>query len=203
MLRNGLLVDLKDGNHGANHPKKSDYKPTGLPFIAAAHVRDHEIDYDGAPKITGVALAKIRIGHARLGDVIFTHKATIGRVAIADRECILSPQTTYYRVNGQFLLNSYLMRFLESQMAACQYADVVKQTTRDYLPIARQYNLFVPLPPFPEQHRIAAKVEELTALCDRLETSLNTADHARNRLLYALLKEALLPDEEQELVAAE
>jgi len=203
MLRSGLLVDLKDGNHGENHPKKSDYEASGLPFIAATHVRDHQIDYDGAPKITGAALEKIRIGRARPGDVIFTHKATIGRVAIADRECILTPQTTYYRVNARLLLNSYLMRFLESEMAACQYADVVKQTTRDFLPIARQYNLFVPLPPFPEQHRIVGKVNELLALCDKLEAGLIAVDEIRRRLLEALLAEALAPEKDHELEAAE
>ena len=146
MLRSGLLIDLKDGNHGANHPKKADYVDDGPPFIAAAHVRDHQIDYDAAPKLSAAALKKIRIGYALSGDVVFTHKATIGRVAIAERDCILTPQTTYYRVNAKLLLNSYLMRVLESSLTASQYADVVKQTTRDFLPIARQYNLFVPLP---------------------------------------------------------
>jgi type I restriction enzyme S subunit len=135
--------------------------------------------------------------------VIFTHKATIGRVAIAHRECILTPQTTYYRVNARLLLNSYLMRFLESEMAACQYADVVKQTARDYLPIARQYNLFVSLPPFPEQYRIVAKVDELMALCDRLEASLTSADESRRQLLEALLADALASKKECELEAAE
>ena len=181
MLRSGLLVDLKDGNHGENHPKKSDYEASGLPFIAATHVRDHQIDYDGAPKITGAALEKIRIGRARPGDVIFTHKATIGRVAIADRECILTPQTTYYRVNARLLLNSYLMRFLESEMAACQYADVV----------------------IPEQHRIVGKVNELLALCDKLEAGLIAVDEIRRRLLEALRAEALAPEKDHELEAAE
>ncbi|WP_200330606.1 hypothetical protein [Thiocystis violacea] len=50
-----------------------------------------------------------------------------------------------------------------------------------------------PLPPLAEQHRIVAKVNELMALCDRLEASLTTADSARRCLLDALLHEALAP----------
>jgi hypothetical protein len=41
------------------------------------------------------------------------------------------------------------------------------------------------------------------ALCDRLEASLTTADDTRSRLLEALLAEALAPDDERELEAAE
>jgi len=59
----------------------------------------------------------------------------------------------------------------------------------------------ISLPPLAEQHRIVAKVEELMALLDRLEASLATADITRQRLLKALLHEALTPDEKREAAA--
>ncbi len=61
----------------------------------------------------------------------------------------------------------------------------------------------LPLPPLAEQHRIVAKVDELMALCDRLEASLATADITRRRLLDALLAEVLAPADARELEAAE
>jgi type I restriction enzyme S subunit len=63
-------------------------------------------------------------------------------------------------------------------------------------------NLTIPLPPLAEQHRIVAKVDALMDLCDRLEASLTQADTTRQRLLAALLHEALDPAA-QELEAAE
>jgi type I restriction enzyme S subunit len=63
--------------------------------------------------------------------------------------------------------------------------------------------LTIPLPPVVEQNRIVARVDELMALCDRLEASLTAAAATRRRLLDALLAEALVPSEDRELAAAE
>ncbi|WP_054758265.1 restriction endonuclease subunit S [Methylomonas koyamae] len=54
----------------------------------------------------------------------------------------------------------------------------------------------VPLPPLAEQHRIVAKVDELMALCDQLETQLADTAADSRRLLEAVLHQALLPAEQ-------
>jgi type I restriction enzyme S subunit len=64
------------------------------------------------------------------------------------------------------------------------------------------YPLVLPLPPLAEQGRIVAQVDQLMAVCDRLEASLTATDETRRRLLDALLAEALVPIE-HELAAAE
>ena len=74
-----------------------------------------------------------------------------------------------------------------------------KANLQEFAPSTAQKNinlgilveLLIPLPPLTEQHRIVAKVDELMALCDGLETSLATGDDTRCRLLGALLAEAL------------
>ncbi|SEP93668.1 restriction endonuclease subunit S [Nitrosomonas ureae] len=47
--------------------------------------------------------------------------------------------------------------------------------------------LIFPLPPLPEQHRIVAKVDELIALCDQLETQHINAAEAHEKLVSHLL----------------
>jgi type I restriction enzyme S subunit len=64
-------------------------------------------------------------------------------------------------------------------------------------------DFLIPVPPLAEQYRIVAKIDELMALCDRLAASLTTAAETRRRLLEALLAEALAPEAERELEAAE
>jgi type I restriction enzyme, S subunit len=52
-------------------------------------------------------------------------------------------------------------------------------------------NAPIPLPPFNEQHRIVAKVDELMALCDVLEAQLTVSASTRSKLLDATLHESL------------
>ena len=53
--------------------------------------------------------------------------------------------------------------------------------------------VLIPLPPFAEQHRIVAKIDELMALCDQLETQLTTTQTDSRRLLEAVLEATLTP----------
>ena len=74
-----------------------------------------------------------------------------------------------------------------------------KADLHEFAPSTAQKNInlgiltevLIPLPPLAEQHRIVAKVDELMALCDRLEASLTTRDETRGRLLESVLHEAL------------
>jgi type I restriction enzyme S subunit len=77
------------------------------------------------------------------------------------------------------------------------------QATMPKINQATLVSLPIPIPPLAEQHRIVAKVDELMALCDRLEASLTTAAATRRRLLDALQAEALAPSDTRELAAAE
>ena len=190
LLRCGAFVDVKDGNHGANHPKVSEFTETGLPFITAAQVNNYRIDYDGAYKLSGGPLARIRVGFAKSGDVIYTHKGSVGRVAVADRDCVLTPQTTYYRVNRRVFSNGFVMFYLASQAFSDQVNVVKEQTTRDFVPISEQYLLFHRIPPLPEQQEIVRQVESLFALADRIEARLSVAQRQVDALTPSLLARA-------------
>ena len=52
----------------------------------------------------------------------------------------------------------------------------------------------IPLPPLAEQHRIVAKVDELMALCDRLEEARKTREEVHDKLTAACLARLTAPD---------
>lgn len=58
-------------------------------------------------------------------------------------------------------------------------------------------NILVPLPPLSEQQRIVAKLDELMAYCDELETSIKESQQQNELLLQQVLREALEPKEKE------
>ena len=63
--------------------------------------------------------------------------------------------------------------------------------------VLRLINMFqISLPPYAEQHRIVAKVEELMTVCDELESRLTSTVAIRRQLLESTLKEVLFPQDQ-------
>lgn len=191
LLRKGAIVDLKDGNHGANHPKSSEFTASGLPFITAAQMSDSgEINFDGAPKLSELPLKKIKVGLSESGDVIYSNKGTVGRVGIADRKCVLSPQTTYIRVNNKYIYNKYYALLLKSYFFTAQVDAIKAQTTRDFVPITSHYSLYAAIPHLEEQTEIVHRVDELFAYADTVERQVNSALERVNQLTQSILAKA-------------
>lgn len=101
------------------------------------------------------------------------------------------------------LSSKFLLYFLNSPLAQ-EFATVHHHgMTLTRIGLGNFRRIPVPLPPLAEQHRIVARVDELMALCDQLETSLTNADDTRKKLLDALLAEALSLTTTEYRVAAE
>jgi type I restriction enzyme S subunit len=92
----------------------------------------------------------------------------------------------------------YFMRTAKANLLEFAPATAQKNINLEIL-----ISVLIPLPPLAEQHRIVAKVDELMALCDRLEASLDSVATTRLLLLDALLAEALAPADTREREAAE
>jgi type I restriction enzyme, S subunit len=90
-------------------------------------------------------------------------------------------------------LSEGFLQYLELFINSIDLKPYVTGTAQPKMNQAKMNSIPVALPPLAEQHRIVAKVDELTALCDRLEANLTTSDQTRTRLLEATLAEALAP----------
>jgi type I restriction enzyme, S subunit len=157
--RMGAILGIQDGNHGEKHPKASDYVPTGIPFIMASDLRENQIDFENCKYITRELAASLRIGFARTGDVLLTHKGTVGSVAIVpsvDPYIMLTPQVTYYRVNPKYLDSRYLAYAFRHQDFQHQLGSISAQSTRPYVGITTQRHLKIHYCPLSTQRRIAS-----------------------------------------------
>ncbi len=167
LVSKGIIAPPLDGNHGAIHPKASDFVASGVPFIMASDMKDGLVDAVNCAFISSEQAAKLRKGFAKSGDVLLSHKATIGRTALVGRTdaefVVLTPQVTYYRVlNHQKLNNRYLKYYFDSepfQQTLAAWAGA--GSTRAYLGITAQRKLPVVLPPIRIQESIAQTIGSL------------------------------------------
>lgn len=145
----GVIAKPMDGNHGEKHPKATDFVSDGIPFIMANNLIDGEVDLKNCAFITKRQAESLDKGFAKSGDVLLTHKGTIGRTAILELDgeyVVLTPQVTYYRA-----LSSVKKEFIKAYFDTDYFQSAIKRiastgSTRDYVGITAQQDLpfFIP-----------------------------------------------------------
>jgi type I restriction enzyme, S subunit len=138
------------------------------------------------------------------GDILISITGDVGMLGLIPEdfaEAYINQHTAMVRpmrkMKGRYLPELFRSPFAQDQFNAPQRG--IKNSFR----LTDVTQFVVPLPPLAEQHRIVAKVDALMTLCDRLEVALATADTTKQRLLEALLHEAITPATPRELEAAE
>lgn len=174
LVSDGILEKPMDGNHGNIHPKSSDFVSDGIPFVMANNIKDGSVDLRNCSFIRKSQADNLQKGFSKPGDVLLTHKATIGQVAVVG--CIkteyimLTPQVTYYRVaNTSQLYNGYLRHFFESDAFQRVLQSMSGGGTRSYIGITAQRLLPVLIPPLAEQLTIAEYLSDCDALINCLD----------------------------------
>lgn len=170
LVKRGVLERPIDGNHGEIHPKSAEFVTEGVPFVMASDLKNGCVDYDGCAFITERQAEGLRKGFAKNGDVLLTHKATIGETAIVNYNkhpyIMLTPQVTYYRVKDRAVLsNRYLKAYFDSSLFQQTLQMLAGSgSTRAYLGITEQHRLPIILPPPDKQKKIAAILATLDDL---------------------------------------
>jgi len=177
----GAILGLQDGNHGEKHPTSADYVDEGIPFVMANDINADFLDLDNCHFISEDTAIRLRIGFSVTGDVLLTHKGTLGSVAIVKEVepfIMLTPQVTYYRTDNTLLLNKYLCYAFRDPAFQARMRSGADQGTRPYIGIRAQRRLRIVYPAPPIQRSIA---DILSAYDDLIEN---------NRRRMALLEES-------------
>ena len=176
------------GRGGSPRPIKSylTNDANGIPWIKIGDSDRGSIYInDTAEKIRREGLAKSRLVFR--GDLLLSNSMSFGypyitniKGCIHDGWLVIRPPEAL--IDKRYLHTLFLSGFAKEIFSASASGAVVRNLNADKARL-----LPVPLPPLAEQHRIVAKVDELMALCDRLEVGLAVVDTGRHRLLESLL----------------
>jgi type I restriction enzyme S subunit len=123
------------------------------------------------------------------GDLLICEGGDPGRCSIwqDDSQEIYFQKALHRARVRQEISPEYLRLCIRADCNSGHIATLCTGATIKHLTGERLAKYVLPIPPFPEQQRIVAKVDELMALCDRLETRQSDAQAAHTRLVDELL----------------
>lgn len=170
-----VILTLGDGPHfSPRYAPKED----GIPFLSTRNVRVDGFDFSDVKYVSAEDhrefTKKIK---AELGDVLYTKGGTTGIAKVNDLpfEFSVWVHVAVLKVPLNSLNSQYLALALNSPHCYAQAQRYTHGSSNSDLGLTRMINITLPLPPLDEQRRIVAKVDELMALCDRLEARLTSA----------------------------
>jgi len=172
LQRAGALL-VEDGNHGEYHPRPHEFVDEGTAFIRAADLSNGQVRFRLSGRVNDAAVSRIRKGIGQPGDILFSHKGTVGKLARVGSDAppfVCSPQTTFWRVLDESMLSrAYLYAFMRSHAFIDQWWVRKGETDMaDYVSLTAQRQLRVAVPPLAVQQRIASP---LTAIDDLIENN--------------------------------
>ena len=190
----------KTGSGSTPRGGKNVYRESGVPFLRSQNVYDDGLRMDDVAYVGPDVHARMTGTAVRPRDLLLNITGgSMGRccrVPEQFNEANVSQHVAIIRPTISEM-SDFLHRLV---LSPCFQAFIFDEQTgagRGGLPKRKMDRIAVAVPPLAEQHRIVAKVDELMALCDRLEASLAAGNDARRRLLDALLHAALSPSNEE------
>lgn len=163
-----VCAQITDGEHST--PPRTE---SGVPLATAKNVRDGFLDLANTDYVSESTAEKCwKRCRPRHNDLLMVCVgATTGRVCLIQNppDMILVRSVALIRPNTELATPSFLNLFLRSPSGQKQIWENVKQSAQPCLYLGKMATFEINLPPIAEQKRIVAKVDELMALCDRLE----------------------------------
>lgn len=180
----GAIVGV--GTPSANNPGNFVEPGSGFPWLTPADLGGYTDLYitRGSRDLSEEGLLNSSATVLPKDTVLFTSRAPIGYVAISS-----NPIATNQGFKSVVPYISGSSQYIALALRAFAHEINEKAPSTTFKEVSGKIVAAVPfpLPPLSEQHRIVAKVDELMALCDRLETGIYEAIEAHHLLVAELL----------------
>jgi type I restriction enzyme S subunit len=158
------IIDVRDGTHDS--PK---YVSEGIPLVTSKNLSNGRIDFGNVKYITQCDADKINArSSVSDNDILFAMIGSIGNPVLVkkDKEFCIKNMALFKKYGNTYIDMNYMYWFF----VYAQYLLKAEASggVQSFISLSRFREYLFPLPPFEEQHRIVAKIEELLPYCDRL-----------------------------------
>jgi type I restriction enzyme S subunit len=131
------------------------------------------------------------------GTLCITIAANIGDSAILDFDACFPDSIVGFSPTEPISDSKYFEFFMRTLKSHLE--DFAPSTAQKNINLAILDEVLIPLPPLAEQKRIVEKVDELMALCDRLQDSQETRDQVRQKLRESAIASLMNAETDEEL----
>jgi type I restriction enzyme S subunit len=179
-----ISLKVSDGFHHTPHKEVE-----GIKYISATHIYNGRIDWDSNLFVSEDEYLDLYKKVAQgFGDILIVNRgAGCGDAAIVDsNEKYCFQNAAIIGFDQARLCGGYILRYLHSSRDHFlkQFIQGGAQPMLSNRLIATH---LIAIPPFAEQHRIVAKINQLMSLCDMLELRIANANTKQSELLDAVM----------------
>lgn len=168
---------------------KAHYRAIGVPFLRSQNVRVNRYEPNGLVFICEEFHRSIAKSALHPNDVVVTRSGNVGvTCVIPDTVPEANCSDLVIIKRPMAILPAFLSYFINS-IAAGQIEAKTVGIALTHFNTQSVAQMTVALPPLAEQHRIVAKVDQLMALVDQLETQFAASQTTAKNLLEAVVAE--------------
>ncbi len=185
------IAEIGDGNHSGKYPKSSEMVTQGIPFIRGTNLIDGKVSPDDMRFISPEKHVLLKKGHLKTGDILFTNRGQIGKMAIVDErfnDSNLNSQVAWFRCNER-INNRYLYYYLDSPFVQKFITSNTNGTALQQLTIRQIRKFEIPFPSLSEQKQIVEILDEAFVAIDQAKTNIEKNIQNAKELFQSKLNE--------------
>ncbi|MGY2963181.1 type I restriction enzyme S subunit [Pseudomonas sp. TE36184] len=195
VVKLGVVCKLVNGDRGKNYPSKDSILSKGIPFINAGNLtKDHSIVCSGANYISEETYNLLSNGKVQQGDILFCLRGSLGKFAIVDSAVpkgAIASSLVIIRPDRR-LDEGYLKNYLRSTLCAREITRFENGAAQPNLSAKDLREFEIPLPPVPEQKRIAATLDKADAISRKRHHSIQLADDFLRALFLSMFGDPVI-----------
>ncbi|MBV5328648.1 MAG: restriction endonuclease subunit S, partial [Chlorobium sp.] len=184
---------LAIGPFGSNL-KVSDYADIGVPLVFVRNIRAISFGGPDAVYISAEKAKELRPHRVDAGDILITKMGDPpGDVCIypANRPpAVITADCIKLRLAREAVLSQFFAYAIESDSVHKQILNITKGVAQLKVSLGRFRSIGLPLPPFPEQHRIVTEVDRRLSLVREVEAQVEASLKRAERLRQSILQQA-------------
>lgn len=190
-------LSIIDGDRGTNYPKQNDYTEEGFClFLTAKNVTKNGFKFEETQFISKDKDLLLRKGKLQRNDIVITTRGTVGNIAwyspgIKFKHLRINSGMAIIRQGEVAHHMTYIYLLLRSYVGQDQIQKIAFGSAQPQLTIKEIKKFRVPLPPLPEQKKIASILSTVDEKIQSIEEQINQTENLKKGLMNKLLTEGI------------